>query len=145
MGWSSAVGGADASPWTTAVLNIASPPHAAAATLPATPAEIMLDSPLLSVPAGASRLRFTHQHGLENTSDGGVLEISIAGAPFEDILAAGGSFVAGGYTTTLTAFSGCAATPNPLGVRQAWSGVVPARETVVQLPAAALEQSIRLR
>ncbi|MBL0129938.1 MAG: hypothetical protein IPP43_01460 [Chitinophagaceae bacterium] len=35
--------------------------------------------------------------------DGGVLEISINGGAYQDILAAGGSFVAGGYSGDISA------------------------------------------
>src|SRR5688500_4391376 len=46
-----------------------------------------------------TRLSFRHRYVTEPQSgyDGGVLEISIAGGPFQDIVAAGGSFVQGAY------------------------------------------------
>jgi hypothetical protein len=73
--------------------------------------------------------------------DGGVLEIKIGTNAFTDILAAGGSFVAGGYTSTITNIW-----DNPLSGRHAWSGnsdgYVP---TVVNLPSAASGQEIQLR
>ena len=144
--WSSLASGTGAIPWTTAVLNAISPPHTVTVAMPATSALSELYSPTLPAPAGVAVLRFSHHRSLENTFDGGVLDISIGGGPFVDILASGGSFLAGGYNTTLVAFAGCVGTPNPLGVRQAWSGVSAAPlETVVQLPAAALEQSVQLR
>ena len=50
--------------------------------------------------------------------DGGVLEISTDGGnTFQDILAAGGSFVMGGYNRTISADRG-----SPIAGRQAWSG-----------------------
>ena len=49
--------------------------------------------------------------------DGGVLEISIGGGAFTDIITAGGSFVTGGYNLTIsTGFQ------SPIAGRQAWSG-----------------------
>ncbi len=51
------------------------------------------------------------QHG--GTYDGMVLEISIAGGAFQDILAAGGSFVSGGYNSTIA--TGVSAIRSPDG------------------------------
>jgi hypothetical protein len=50
--------------------------------------------------------------------DGGVLEISFDdGLTFQDIVAAGGTFVRGGYNGTISTCCG-----NPLAGRQAWTG-----------------------
>src|SRR6185369_6332956 len=63
---------------------------------------------------------------------------------FTDIVAAGGSFVSGGYTGTVS--GGFA---NPLGGRAAWCRTSPGYPgfvtTAVNLPAAASGQTIRLR
>jgi hypothetical protein len=74
-----------------------------------------LDSPVFTYSSG-QQLSFRHIFDLEqNTSvagqayDGGVLEISINGGAFQDIIAAGGSFVSGGYTHT--AISTCCTNP----------------------------------
>ncbi len=45
-----------------------------------------------------------------------VLEISIAGSPFADIIAMGGNFVSGGYNGVIGPF------PSPIAGRQAWTG-----------------------
>ena len=70
-----------------------------------------------------------------------MLEISIGGGAWTDILTAGGSFVRGGYNYTLgSAYS------NPLSGRQAWSGISGGFiSTVVNLPTAASGQTIQLR
>jgi hypothetical protein len=69
------------------------------------------------------------------------LEISIAGGAFTDILAAGGSFVANGYSQTISSCCG-----NPLANRGAWSGSSSGFiTTTVNLPAAAAGQLVRLR
>jgi len=47
----------------------------------------------------------------------GVLEISVDGGPFQDILAVGGIFLRGGYNGTISTCCG-----NPLAGRQAWTG-----------------------
>ena len=84
-----------------------------------------LDSlPLFLFPTGFS-LTFRHNFNLEASSedpnlgfDGGVLEISTDGGnTFQDILAAGGSFVMGGYNRTISTVRG-----SPIAGRQAWSG-----------------------
>ncbi|MBA2431296.1 MAG: hypothetical protein H0V56_04180, partial [Chthoniobacterales bacterium] len=102
----------------------------------------------IPIPAGAgTRLSFRNLYNTEAAFDGLVLEISINGAPFQDIIAAGGTFVSGGYTGTLsTGFS------NPLPGRAAWSGLsggtasAPAYITsVVNLPPAAAGQLIQLK
>jgi hypothetical protein len=73
--------------------------------------------------------------------DGGVLEIQIGGGAFTDIEAAGGSFVSGGYTTTIDPGD-----DNPLDGRSVWSGSSGGFiTTVVNLPAAAAGQNIRLK
>src|SRR4029077_12094549 len=67
--------------------------------------------------ATTADLHFSNNYALENTFDGGVLEISIDGGPFQDILAAGGSFRRGGYNGVISNCCG-----NPLAGRQAWTG-----------------------
>jgi subtilisin-like proprotein convertase family protein len=78
---------------------------------------------------------------METTWDGGVLEISINGNAFQDIISAGGAFLSGGYTHDLN-FS-----TNPIGGRRAWSGATPATyiSTSVRLPANTFGQNVRFR
>ena len=72
--------------------------------------------------------------------DGGVLEISIGGNAFADILAAGGSFISGRLCGTLSSRG------NPLDGRQAWTGNSGGFiDTVVQLPATAAGQTVQLK
>jgi hypothetical protein len=71
------------------------------------------------------RLTFRHNFNLEASEqnqavgyDGGVLEVSSDGGnTFQDVLAAGGSFVVGGYNRTIATDRG-----SPIAGRQAWSG-----------------------
>jgi plastocyanin len=71
------------------------------------------------------QLTFRHNFNLEASDvdpnlgfDGGVLELSTDGGnTFQDILDAGGSFVAGGYNRTISTDRG-----SPIAGRQAWSG-----------------------
>jgi len=104
-------------------------------------------SATIAVANASAKLSFRNLFNTESTFDGLVLEISIAGGAFQDILAAGGTFASGGYNSTLsTGFN------NPLPGRQAWSGLsggtaaAPTYITsVVNLPAAATGQNIQLR
>jgi len=93
-------------------------------------------------------LTFRHNFNLEASDldpnlgfDGGVLELSTDGGnTFQDILAAGGGFVSGGYNRTIATDRG-----SPIAGRQAWSGNSNGFvTTVVGLPGANLLQG-RLR
>ncbi len=98
-------------------------------------------TPPFPVNTSSTTLRFRNSYVLEDTYDGGVLEISIGGGPFQDILAAGGVFVTGGYTDTIDdGFF------NPLANRAAWSGNSGGfLTTEVELPAAAAGQNVQLK
>jgi subtilisin family serine protease len=93
---------------------------------PAIVSDKLLDSLQLNSFAPFSPLLvFRHNFNLEASDDdpglgfdGGVLEISVDdGNTFQDILAAGGSFVMGGYNRTISTSRG-----SPIAGRRAWSG-----------------------
>ena len=70
-----------------------------------------------------------------------MLEISIGGGAFQDILAAGGSFAVGGYNGTISVNFG-----SPIGGRQAWTGNSAGFvTTTVNIPAAANGQIVIFR
>lgn len=142
-GWT-AINASGAAPlWVTTTVSPFTPPNSAFVDAPASVSDKRLETPDILIPLSPSpvQLYFRHGFGFEPSWDGGVLEISIAGAPFQDILAAGGSFVEGGYTHTLNAPSA-----NPLVGRAAWSGAsFTYIETLVNLPALAGGQYVRLR
>jgi hypothetical protein len=95
-----------------------SPPNAAWVNDPDTISDKYLDSPPITIDVLENAgLIFRNNYALQNTFDGGVLEISIDGGPFQDILAAGGFFGQGGYNGTISSCCG-----NPLAGRQAWTG-----------------------
>ncbi|MGH9821557.1 MAG: M36 family metallopeptidase, partial [Pyrinomonadaceae bacterium] len=76
-------------------------------------------SPSIPVSSGAALVSFRNKFDTEDGWDGGVMEISISGGPFQDIITAGGTFVQNGYTATL----GLNPTGNsPFGGRNAWTG-----------------------
>jgi hypothetical protein len=102
------------------------PPNAAFVDDPGVVSDKRLDS--LHFPLATSlraQLTFRQNFNLEASDvdpnvgfDGGVLEVSFDGGnTFQDILAAGGTFVAGGYNRTISSDRG-----SPIAGRQAWSG-----------------------
>lgn len=108
--------------------------------------QLVLASPI-DVTTPGFTLSFFHRINLEDTFDGGVLEYSLDGTNWFDILAAGGPIpanlnriVAGGYTDTISTSWG-----SPIGGRRAWSGIATTFiETRVDLSDFA-GQSVRLR
>jgi endonuclease I len=145
--WTTSASGVESN-WVTATGTADTSPNAAFS--PDTPGVGVneLDSPTFSIFSASAQLTFRQNYGLVADPstpsvgyDGGVLEISIGGGSFQDIVAAGGSFVSGGYNATLS--SGYA---NPLGGRSAWSGNSGGFvTTTVNLPATAAGQSVQLR
>ncbi len=102
------------------------PPNAAFIDDPAVVSDKRLDSlRLIFFEVFNARLTFRQNFNFEasdvdpNTGfDGGVLELSTDGGnTFQDILAAGGSFLMGGYNRTISTDRG-----SPIAGRQAWSG-----------------------
>ncbi|MEP6902524.1 MAG: proprotein convertase P-domain-containing protein, partial [Actinomycetota bacterium] len=100
-----------------------------------------LTSPPIVITGARSILNFRHKYSVENTWDGGVLEIKIGNGQFQDVLAAGCVFLSGGYTTTLNSST------NPLAGRFAWSGATQEGflETSVQLPSTTFGQTVQFR
>ena len=71
-----------------------------------------------------------------------LLEISVAGAAFQDIITAGGRFIENGYTSIL----GSNGVNNPIAGRNAWSGNSGGYvTTTVRLPASAAGQNVRFK
>jgi hypothetical protein len=85
---------------------------------------------------------FRNRYVVETGFDGGVLEMSVNGGAYQDVIAAGGSFNLGGYTGVISSgFS------NPLGGRSAWTGNAGTGfiTTSVNLPVSANGQNVSLR
>lgn len=125
------------------------PPNAAFIDDPAVLSDKRLDSPSIFFAAECcGQLTFRHNFNLEASADpnigfdGGVLEISTNGGnTFQDILAAGGSFVMGGYNRTIAQDRG-----SPIAGRQAWSGNSQGFiTTVVNLPSIPVTATLRWR
>jgi Trypsin len=139
-GWTTTAGGGQ-SAWVTSAAQSDTPPNSAFSTDAAAVGTNALVSPVLALPPGPGVLSFRNNFTLENGYDGGVLEIKIGAGVFTDIIAAGGSFVSGGYNQVISSAYG-----NPLGGRAAWSGSSAGFiTTTVNLPASASGQNIQLR
>ena len=141
-GWSTVAIGGSLTPWQTSSIDPDSPPNSAIVEVQADGTDIRLDSPPFPITSAAAQLTFANLFSLLPADfDGGVLEISIGGGPFQDILAAGGTFSQGGYTGTVPNGGG-----NPLAGRQVWTGDSGGFiQTVVVLPASANGQNVIFR
>lgn len=149
-GWTTARNPTTSGPalWVTSTAS--SPPSAPNAAFGASstlPGGSELVSPSIAIPnppavgslAGV-RLSFRNSYNTEPGFDGGVLEISVNGGPYQDVIAAGGSFVEGGYSGTI------APTDSTITGRQAWTGSSGGFiTTTVVLPASAYGQNAQLK
>jgi uncharacterized repeat protein (TIGR01451 family) len=149
--WSTAVSSGIQAKWVTTNGFFDTTPNSAFAPDTGTAAQTELTSPLIPIVSPTAQITFRQNYNLAQRTiahppsttsyDGGVLQISISGGAFTDILAAGGSFVTGGYNVTLAT-----GTANPLSGAQAWGGSSAGWvTTTVTLPAAAAGQSIQLK
>ena len=138
VGWSSSATGTLAQNWSTvAGAESDSGANHVFVANPSDSTNSLLTSPTV-VPT-LPRLKFRNFYNTEDTYDGGVLEISINGGGFTDIITAGGSFVSGGYTDVLDSGS-------TLAGRNAWSGSSGGYiDTIIALPVAAMNQNVRFR
>ena len=115
-GWTTSATGIGV-PWVTSTTNPVSAPNEAFAPDPSNLGDTQLISPTFAVPTGGATLSFKNSFNTEPTFDGMAVEIiapTIGGGESTDIIAAGGTFVAGGYNSTI---------PTPIaGRRNAWTG-----------------------
>ena len=136
-------------PWVTSNSGTPTPvalsaPNALFSADPATLLDNIIVMNPIAITSSSAQLSFSHNYNLENTFDGGVLEISnpaVAAGAFQDIITAGGSFVTGGYTAPIsTGFL------SPIAGRNAWTGNSGGFTNVlINLPATAAGQNIQLR
>ncbi len=99
-----------------------------------------LESPAYNIASSAAVLKFRNNYNTEKSWDGGVLEISVGGAAFQDILDAGGTFLENGYNGALGANS------NPLDGRAAWTGNSNGYVTTrVLIPASAKGKTVKFK
>ncbi|HYP28851.1 MAG TPA: S8 family serine peptidase [Blastocatellia bacterium] len=143
-GWTAttAIDCANSNPWETSNAGTPTPPadsapNAAFVNDPNCISDERLDSPAFPITSASATLTFRQNRNLENGFDGGVLEASINGGAFQDILATGATFAVGGYNGTISVNFG-----SPIAGRQAWTGNSAGFvTTTVNLPASANGQS----
>jgi hypothetical protein len=150
-GWTSTSTGA-ARPW---IVSTARSVSVRSSMFSADPNQVglnVVESPPIRITSRDARLTFHNWYDFETTFlrnrlyDGSVLEISIDGDPWQDILAAGGSFEMGGYDGIIDA---CC--QNPLAGHMGWSGRSGPNQTSefitssVQLPSSVAGHSVRFR
>jgi len=144
--WSGAVtgGGSD---WVTATAARDTVPNSAYAPESTNAGLTELTSPVIPVTTTSAQLTFRNSYNTEvdpadstKAYDGGVLEIKIGAGAFTDVLAAGGSFVSGGYTRSIQT------TENPLDGRSCWAGASAGFiTTTLNLPASAAGQDVQFK
>jgi len=142
VGWSAANASGAAPLWLTTATDSDSAPNNAFISGSDVVSDKLLDTPPIPIATTTAVLTFRNNYNFTTAfsgGDGGVLEIFMGGAAFQDILTAGGSFAAGGYSGTVSG-------NGPLSGRMAWkesSGG--SLKTTVNLPAAAAGKKIVLR
>ncbi|HET9447567.1 MAG TPA: carboxypeptidase regulatory-like domain-containing protein, partial [Steroidobacteraceae bacterium] len=141
-GWTaSRTGGSAAIDWATTTALSVSAPNSVATGSVASVATTALTSPVFTVGDAGGTVAFRNNFFFQPTFDGGVLEISINGGPFTEWIAAGGSFISGGYFGTINASFG-----SPIAGRPAWTGQSGGfLQTRARLPLAAAGQQVQLR
>jgi len=142
-GWTSTITSAQTSDpaWIT-VNNVSdSATNSAFASGPNHVADNRLISRNIGITSSTSVLTFRRRNNFESGFDGMVLEISLDGQTFQDIISAGGLFVNGGYNGTIA--------PNfasPIAGRSAWTGSTGGFvTTTVNLPSTANQKTVRFR
>src|SRR6266540_2172318 len=105
------------SQWATSATSPDAGPNSAFHNDPSCVTDNTLDSPSIAIQSTSAQLIFRNKYNTESTFDGAVLEMSIDGGAFQDIITAGGSFVTGGYNGTISVNF-----LSPIAGRQAWTG-----------------------
>ena len=133
--------------WTRSDAELLAGNHSAFAETPPMLGTSSLISPPVNFGSRGGILRFRHhldtEASLSNPTvgfDGGVLEVSRDGGPWNDIEVAGGVFVEGAYNRTLSE-----AYQNPLPGRRAWSGSLGWITTVIRFPSGFSTTDLRFR
>jgi Domain of unknown function DUF11 len=132
--------------WSTVNSGFAAPmptsPNAAFAPGFGSISDIRLASPSILITGADPAITFQLNLDLESGFDGGQLWISINGGAFEEIVAAGGFFMSGGYNATIAPNFG-----SPMAGNPAWSGTTGGYATVTAVlpPAAMPGSTVRFR
>jgi hypothetical protein len=128
-GWTTTTSGVANTSWITVTTNTVDVANCAFSLDVPTTSDASLISPVIPITSSSLQLSFSHRYSLESGYDGGVLELSVDGGAFTDILTAGGTFVQGGYSGSVSG--------NPVGPgRSAWTGThTTTLSTIASLPA----------
>jgi hypothetical protein len=127
--------------WATTTASADTAPNSVLTSDPAVVTNKYLISPSIAISSTNAQITFRHRYVTEASFDGGVLEISISGGTYNDILAAGGSFITGAYNDTIST-----SYESPIGGRDAWSGNSSGFiTTIIRLPANAAGNNVRFR
>ncbi|MEO7676710.1 MAG: hypothetical protein ABIV39_08115, partial [Verrucomicrobiota bacterium] len=139
-GWT-AIASSGVLPWRTSTAFQDTSPNSVFAANATTITSNRLTSPVFPITTTNAQLSFVHKYDLEEGYDGGVLEMSIAGAAFGDFVALGGTFLTNGYIDIIPDLYG-----NPLQNRMAWTGnSIGFVTTLARFPASAAGKQIQLR
>ena len=150
-GWTTSADGGQET-WKTVTNRHQTPPNSVFSPSPNQTGINELVSPVFGIKSAEAELTFRNWYELETTFlqnklyDGSVLEIKIGDDNWQDIEAAGGVFLSGGYDGVID--SCC---QNPLTGRRAWSGGSGANQapefitSKVKLPASASGNNVQLR
>jgi hypothetical protein len=127
-------------PWRTQTTGSFSLPNALFAPAPSNIYLAQLESPPFEITVAAAKLKFKLNYDTELNWDGLTLDMKIGAGAYQDILAAGGTFVTGAYSN----FIGSGNFPN--AGREAWTGNSNGYIDVeIILPAAAKGQIVQFR
>ncbi len=150
-GWTTSASGAAVN-WVLSERSFDTPPNGAYSATPNQIGSNELITPTFSIVSTTAEVEFRNKYDLESTFlrnrlyDGSVLEIKIGSGSWQDILAAGGTFLSGGYDGII---DNCC--QNPLAGRRGWSGKSGLNNTAVfittraKLPASAAGQNVQFR
>src|SRR5262249_48236515 len=118
------------------------PPNCLAAFPSSKEVDAVVVSTPISIVNPSAQIRFKNYYSTEAGYDGAVLEVKIGSGVFEDVIAAGGTFVSRGYSGVIDG----RATSSIAG-RSAWTGSSGGNYvlTVISLPPAVAGQTIQLR
>jgi hypothetical protein len=133
--------------WVTSTTTPDTAPNSAFGAGGTVASDSSLTSPVIPIPTAPGfgtnpsvRLTFRNNYNTEAGFDGGRLEISINGGPFVEVIAAGGSFVEGGYNGAI------GVTDSIFTGQPAWTGNSGGFiTTTVNLPPASYGQNAQLR
>ena len=134
----------NSNPWATTTNNPDTAPNTTFVNDPNCISDEHLVSPPFPIISATAVLTFRHNFDMETGFDGGVIEVSTnGGTSFQDIIAAGGTFVGGtqGYNGTISVNFG-----SPIGGRMAFTGNSGGYVTTsINLPAGFNGQSMIVR